>query len=524
MDLDWPLGLALVLAALAAALTGVGLLVLLTSRSGNRAAPVFQDSRSGTVFLFDGETLVDASPKGRALLSAALARGSSWQRLMTFIGPRFPGLEQQLAALPKSGRLVIESTATPGLGPVTLLAEWRGGLSRLSLIDVEGDGAQALSDPLTRRATEEELAMLRGTVSQAPLPIWLENGAKEVVWSNMAYLHLVTQRLGPEQELTWPLPRLMAVDGVGQQRLRLVSEGEAARWFDAVAKPAGDGVMVFALPSDALVQAEASLREFTQTLTKTFAHLPIGLAIFDRQRQLALFNPALHDLTGLPPDFLIARPTLFDFLDRLRDRQMIPEPKDYPSWRRRIADIEKAASTGAYEETWSLSGGQTYRVLGRPHPDGAMALLFEDISTEISRTRRYRADLELGQSVIDAMDEAVAVFSSAGLLVLSNAAYAGLWGHDPAEWVGADAGVSALAAHWRSLTAPSPLWAEVEEFAVGLGSRSAWGGEARLNDGRLIVCRFVPLSGGATMMAFRTPPAEDGTRAAFTSARSQLSA
>jgi PAS domain-containing protein len=306
--------------------------------------------------------------------------------------------------------------------------------------------------------------------------------------------------------------------------LRLNGDGESQLWFEATVKPAGDGRMVFAQPVDALVHAEASLRDFTQTLTKTFAHLPIGLAIFDRQRKLALFNPALVDLTGLPPDFLIGRPTLFDFLDRLRDRQMIPEPKDYPSWRQRIVDLERAAVSGVYEETWNLPGGQTYHVLGRPHPDGAMALLFEDISTEISRTRRYRADLELGQSVIDAMEEAVAVFSSAGLLVLSNAAYSVLWGHDPAEWVGADAGISALVAHWREMTAPSAIWAEAEDFVVSLGDRAVWSGDARLCDGRLIGCRFVPLSGGATMVAFRPAYADDGPRADFVSTRSQLRA
>ena len=44
------------------------------------------------------------------------------------------------------------------------------------------------------------------------------------------------------------------------------------------------------------MQAETALRGFMQTLAKTFAHLPTGLAIFDQHRQLALFNPALAPL------------------------------------------------------------------------------------------------------------------------------------------------------------------------------------------------------------------------------------
>jgi PAS domain-containing protein len=520
---DWALGVSLLLTAFAAALGGIGLLMVLAGRRPARHA-LFGENAGGTVFLFDGETLIDASPAGRALLSAAPVRGTSWQRLMAFLAPRFPGFDARLANLPTEGRFVINSGDGNTYKALILMAEWRGGLARISLADPAGDGIGNLVDPLAQRAMEEELRLLRGTVAQAPLPIWLENAAGDVIWANTTYLTLATRRLGPDDELTWPLPSLTSVKASDRQRVRLDREGEPPAWFEATVRRAGDGRMIFALPADALVQAEQSLRDFTQTLTKTFAHLPIGLAIFDRQRQLALFNPALLDLTSLPPEFLIGRPTLFDFLDRLRDRQMIPEPKDYPSWRRRIVDLEEAAASGLYEETWNLPGGQTYRVLGRPHPDGAMALLFEDISTEMSRSRRYRADVELGQSVIDAMDEAVAVFSSAGMLVLSNATYSALWGHDPAGSVGADGGIAALASHWRTRTAPSPIWAEAEDFVVTLSERTRWSGEARLDDGRLIGCRFIPLGGGATMIAFRLALVDDGTISPFVSARSQLTA
>ena len=108
------------------------------------------------------------------------------------------------------------------------------------------------------------------------------------------------------------------------------------------------------LPADAAVRAERSLREFVQTLTKTFADLPIALAIFDRQRQLQLFNPALIDLTNLPTGFLTARPTLFDLLDKLRELRMVPEPKDFRSWRQQMSNLESAAATGHHVEEWSL--------------------------------------------------------------------------------------------------------------------------------------------------------------------------
>jgi PAS domain-containing protein len=243
-----------------------------------------------------------------------------------------------------------------------------------------------------------------------------------------------------------------------------------------------------------------------QTLTKTFADLPIGLAIFDRSRCLQMFNPSLADLTTLPPELLIGRPTLNAFLDAMRARAMIPEPRDYRSWRKQLARLEEEAAMGIFEETWSLPGGQTYRVIGRPHPNGALAFMFEDISNEMSRTRRYRADVELGQSVIDAVEDAVAVFSQGGQLVMSNHAYAQLWQHDPQVLL-SEASITTLCAWWRDHAAPTLLWDDAVDFATGTDDRTPWDGDVRILDGRLVSCRFRPLTGGATLITFRVQSA-----------------
>lgn len=502
MGFDWALALGLVLTAVMAASAAVVLAGVLQARGDRRQGGIFADPQGGTVFLFDGETLLDATPGARAILALSPARGGPWLRLLAYVAPRFPDFEQRISTLAGDGRLTLASGSEGE--PLLLQAEMRGGVTRI-VLDDPASGTRQRMDHLAQRALVEELDQLRATVTQAPLMMWRETAAGDVVWANAAYLLRAARRLDPGEDLSWPLPRLFeraaTAQGAAGQRQRIEADN-GVLWFELVSFAEGSGRLLFALPADAAVQAEASLRDFMQTLVKTFAHLPIGLAIFDQHRKLALFNPALLDLTGLPPDMLALKPTLFSFLEALRERQMIPEPKDYPSWRRQILALEKAASSGLYEETWSLPAGQTYRVIGRPHPNGALALMFEDISTEMTRTRRYRADLELGQSVIDAMDEAIAVFSQAGQLVMTNAAYATLWGHDPVETVGS-AAIGQLCEHWRALSAPSPIWAEAESFVAVIGERKSWSGEVRLNDGRLIACRFSPLTGGATLVLFR---------------------
>ncbi|MEK9704965.1 MAG: diguanylate cyclase, partial [Paracoccaceae bacterium] len=53
------------------------------------------------------------------------------------------------------------------------------------------------------------------------------------------------------------------------------------------------------------------------------------------------------------------------------------------------------ATEGTYTEIWNLPSGATFRISGRPHPDGALAFLFEDITAEVSMSRRFTAEFEL---------------------------------------------------------------------------------------------------------------------------------
>lgn len=502
MPADWISALGMVLSATCVVLA---CLVALIGWETRRAVPrpsLFAPDQPATAFLFDGDRLLDATPSARSLLPEG-EDGCSLPRLMVRLCPIFPGLRQLVESLPKSGQMMITS-APDVIPPLILKGEHLTGLTRLTMIDCATEHRQGTGDSSATAALQHEVMAQRAVLGRAPVLIWREDKLGAVVWANHAYLIRATELLPQGEDLSWPLPALFGGQQAGSGRTtRVKLQMQAgAEWFDMVRVPLADEVLCYALAANTAVQAESALREFMQTLTKTFADLPIGLAIFDRSRVLQLFNPALADLTALQPDFLISRPTLSAVLDAMRAKAMIPEPKDYRSWRKQLTKLEEEASMGLFEETWSLPGGQTYRVIGRPHPNGALAFMFEDISHEMTRTRRYRADLELGQSVIDAVEEGVAVFSQGGQLVMSNLAYAQLWNHDPAILL-SDAGISSLCRWWRDHSAPSLMWDDATDFVTALGDRVQWEGEARLLDGRLVLCRFRPLSGGATLITFR---------------------
>lgn len=459
------------------------------------------------VFLIRGDQIVDANVVGQCLVASPDGKPGEMNKLRLFLGTHFSDVETLLTTQAGPDRVLSQSID----GKVQAIRSKIGDTIKLRIsfaaasIPVDGDIH-------TLRAMERELETLRANISAAPFLLWRQNPAGQVTWVNQAYVNVAGKKVGFDAG-SWPLPALFpslrtlpTLKGSESRRLSLTGKGDDAEsWYDCHISPLGDDILCTAIPADEAVQSEERRREFTQTLTKTFAELAIGLAIFDRSRRLILFNPALMDLTNLPTDFLASRPSLVGFLDRLRENRVMPEPRDYRSWRTSISELEAAAVDGTYSETWSLPDGQTYHVTGRPHPDGAVALLFEDISAEMSLTRHFRSELEQSQLVLDALDDAVAVFSPNGEFSTANQAYRDLWNIDDVAFQAGD--VSDATGLWREHCAPSPIWGDFREFARAQTEREEWSARVAMLDGRRIFCRFRPQKGGGTIAIFRVETA-----------------
>jgi len=491
----------LVAFSMACALIVLGILALVQSRQKNRNPGFMTINSNDVAFLFDGEELVNASPLGAGMLASVDLKDTDLEKLLSAIEPQFPGFREKLHQLSDLGSFVLCAEA----GPSQLTAEWRSGHARIQITEPRSITDPMVMDRITTSNLTDELAVLRAVTSVPSFLAWRQTQDGQITWANQAYLQLAASCDQVDAVKPWPPKALFNADtgSAGENwRSTLHVPGEAKpRWFEITASDLGSDRLFVATDAESIVNAELALREFVQTLTKTFAHLAVGLAVFDKQRKLSLFNPALADLTNLSPEFLTSRPTLVKVLDRLRDKRMIPEPKNYRSWRENLAHLESAAMKGTYEETWSLPSGQTYRVVGRPHPDGAVAFIFEDISAEISSVRRFRLEQELHQSALDSFSDAIAIFSADGILTVSNSAFAQFWSIDPSTSVSGFSIVDATKL-WAGFCAPSPVWGDAREFVGAYGERTEWQAELRANSGQRIDCAFVPLTGGATMIKF----------------------
>lgn len=495
------------LAAIAlVAMLGSGIvLVFLSSamsRDGRSYSVQVPSMQSGPVFLFQDGVLIDATKDALDLIRYRTGHLTDFDAMFDALGTQFPKLSTAISD-PSLGldRLFCEDDPSFWID-----LEYTADTVRVALNGQTENAGHSLAKLLVESDRDLEVSLMRDVSQYTPQLIWQEDQSGTFLWANHAYLKLSRQLgLEPGQSLFPELDRTISNDDPSQQRVATKSSDQDGHWFDVHTVKRAQGLIHFATDANAIMRADKDRHNFVQTLGKTFAQLSIGLAIFDKDRQLAMFNPALLDMTNLPFDFLSARPRIDTVLDRLREMRIMPEPKDYSSWRDRFTAVEKAAKNGTYSENWALPDGQTFRVTGRPHPDGAFAFLFEDVSAEVSLTRRFRSDIETGQAVLDTLPDAIAVFSSAGTLVMSNRAYARLW-ETKHELSLEHRELQAELDIWQERCIPSPMWEKMRSFLQQLGARKAWSDDAMMDDGRHLRCHACAITGAMTMVRFAIAP------------------
>lgn len=464
-------------------------------------------------FTFREGYLVDHSDNIGFLLPAPIDHLTAWNTLADTLSDIDETIPNALEGLRTRGQpFKIEGMF--GRDRVIVFGRRDGEDLRLTVATAEEREDAVRIDRASLRAMQDEIATLAAVSATSPVLSWAVDGEGQVVWSNTAYVDRITGAIGEDAARGWPMHALFPEPDdapPGRTRRKCRDRDGTEHWFEVTTNaPDGSGLRyAHATPLDAVIKAEDSLRNFIQTLTKSFAFLPTGLAIFDRQGQLTLFNPALMDMTGLDGAWLSRRPRLAEFFDALRDRQKLPEPRDYKAWRDSLADIGRTAGRGTYTETWTLPNGATYRVTGRPQGDGAVTLMLEDVSADVTANRTHRAEREMMMGLLDGMDDALLVFDPDGTRVLANSAARIMWSSDGAEDTMLPGTLDGCVAFWKTLSHPNPLWGELRDIIRNpRADRGEWTETVERLSGDELTLRIWPQANGRVALTFR-PVASD---------------
>ena len=138
-------------------------------------------------FLFDGETLVDASDAGQRLLDLTEPADSDITRLVKFLAPRFPDLFERVMGCGEAEDFELISLDGQSILHLSIGAE----RLRLTLKDRDDSVPGPIPDRHSLIALDEELTRYRALSDATPFPVWRQSGDGKIRWANAEYCRLM---------------------------------------------------------------------------------------------------------------------------------------------------------------------------------------------------------------------------------------------------------------------------------------------------------------------------------------------
>ena len=412
--------------------------------------------------------------------------------------------ESFAATIKLPGGQVIEADGRPAGAQVVLWlqdASVRSDDARMAMSRFQDDALQVSKDPVAF------IEMMR----RAPFAMWRVTGAGRIEWANDSYVQAVGA-----QSLSAVLSTQIQIDDAASQQTQDVLTGnspvEALRHIVIDGKRKAMLVTLFPVSGGAtgiavdMSEAETLRKMLTRHIRahdETLNRMAEGVVVFSADRKISFTNTAFAQIFALDPTWLDSRPSHSELLDRLREKQRLPEQVDYRTFKEQELEFYTDWPDETPDEIWALPDGRTLRLVRMRDPDGGLSLLFDDMTDRMTMQTQYNTLIGVQKATLDKLSEGIAVFGPDGRLKISNAAFATLWGLDEAALADAPA-FDTLIEHcinyyhdrdfWSDLKArttdPSP---EVRRHVVG---------EIKRSDDSLVSYLSRPLPDGATLIAW----------------------
>lgn len=478
----------------------------------------------------------DASVEADERLLRELGVAGSPQFLAELFGSEHGLLEDDLALLQRS----IESAALSGTavnqqvraagsnrifevsgGPAP--ASEPAGSILLWFSDTSSAEAERSQLALRLRQTEAALDSLTQLIEAAPFPMWYRGPDLRLGLVNSAFVEAVEAR--DAADVISRSIELIDAGGPESARLSAKAALEAGE-FNSEMQPAtirGERRMMrivnvplptgavagFAIDIQELEDARAELVRHVQSQRDLSDRMTAGTVQFDADRAVNFFNQPFAVMAQLDPEWLAEGPEFDRVLERMRERNRLPEVRDFPVWKAERREWFTSTQE-VVEEDWILADGDHLRLVAQPLPDGGLRMFLEDRTEQVRLASARDTLLRVRAATFDNLFEAISVFASDGRLYLWNRRFRDVWDFEEerlTEHPRVDELVPAMA---RKLVNPTAAAQIREMVRHTTNERQPASGRISLTDGRHFEFAAVPLPDGNAL--FTMVDVTDSTR------------
>ena len=478
----------------------------------------------------------DASVEADERLLRELGVAGSPQFLAELFGSEHGLLEDDLALLQRS----IENAALSGIavnqqvraagsnrifevsgGPAP--ASEPAGSILLWFSDTSSAEAERSQLALRLRQTEAALDSLTQLIEAAPFPMWYRGPDLRLGLVNSAFVEAVEAR--DAADVISRSIELIDAGGPESARLSAKAALEAGE-FNSEMQPAtirGERRMMrivnvplptgavagFAIDIQELEDARAELVRHVQSQRDLSDRMTAGTVQFDADRAVNFFNQPFAVMAQLDPEWLAEGPEFDRVLERMRERNRLPEVRDFPVWKAERREWFTSTQE-VVEEDWILADGDHLRLVAQPLPDGGLRMFLEDRTEQVRLASARDTLLRVRAATFDNLFEAISVFASDGRLYLWNRRFRDVWDFEEerlTEHPRVDELVPAMA---RKLVNPTAAAQIREMVRHTTNERQPASGRISLTDGRHFEFAAVPLPDGNAL--FTMVDVTDSTR------------
>ena len=373
------------------------------------------------------------------------------------------------------------------------------------------------------RQTEAALDSLTHLIEAAPFPMWYRGPDLQLGLVNRAFVEAVEAR--DAADVISRSTELIDASGPGSARAAAESALESGKFFSQmqpatirgerrmmrivnVPLPTG-AVAGFAIDVQEQEEARAELSRHVQSQRDLADRMTAGTVQFDADRNVSFFNQPFAVMAQLDPEWLAEGPEFDRVLERMRERNRLPEVRDFPVWKAERREWFTSPQE-VIEEDWILADGDHLRMVAQPLPDGGLRMFLEDRTEQVRLASARDTLLRVRAATFDNLFEAISVFASDGRLYLWNRRFRDVWDLEEerlTEHPRVDELVPAMA---RKLVNPTAAAQIREMVRHTTNERQPANGRISLTDGRHFEFAAVPLPDGNAL--FTMVDVTDSTR------------
>ena len=228
-----------------------------------------------------------------------------------------------------------------------------------------------------------------------------------------------------------------------------------------------------------------------------------AIVIFGADKRMSFHNKAFAALFQIDEGWFRDRPAHSDWLDHLRERNLLPAKPDYAAWKKEELALYTEWPEEMPDELWALPDARTLRLVRMRDPHGGISLLFSDMTDSMTLKSQLGTLINVQKATLDKLSEGIAVFGTDGRLKISNAAFAKMW-NIPEDSMKENLRFSALIEQSLPLHKDMEFWNDLKARATDPNPdiRRHVAGEIECTDNRKLTWLSRPLPDGATLIAF----------------------